>query len=383
MRDRPRPPKPAKPIEPEYVWGETPGGKPEIVWEHAARPLWAQVVPEADLVLLMGKDRMEARRASTGAVLWQQDAQDLPDELSADVRTIVLAFGANLVALDPATGATRWRKRPGGVITGLAGTPEALFVTTRGPLFAYERNSGHQLWRATSAWEPELNVYPEAGLLLSNDPETEAIRALDSARGTVGWEYSAEGQPVVAGPLLGETIAISAHGAGIAAVEIATGEVRWRLETGASFEAAGVRIGDTLFATDGTMHAVDVQTGEARWTRTLEDEDDRVFALRALDGELFAETWRGRLLAIDPADGSLKWERRLGQVHGMTGDANCLYLRVHVETPESRWSVLAIDRKDGELRWEMTARRQVPDVTRFGDLLVVELKNQVLALRPA
>jgi outer membrane protein assembly factor BamB len=286
------------------------------------------------------------------------------------------------MSLDPDTGAARWRQRPGGPITGIVTGADTVFVSTRGPLFALDRQTGRQRWRATCAWEPELRVYPEAGLLLVDDPETETIRALDVERGTVAWEFAAEGQPVVAGPQSRDLIAISAHGAGVAAVDVATGEPRWRLETGAAFESAGVLIGDTFLATDGTIHAVDARTGEARWTRRLEDEEDGVFTLRALDGELFAETWRGRLLSLDATDGSIRWDRRIGQVHGVTADAEALCLRVLVEEPVARWMVVSLARKSGELQWELNARRQVPDVTRFGDVLVVELKNQVLVLRP-
>jgi outer membrane protein assembly factor BamB len=188
---------------------------------------------------------------------------------------------------------------------------------------------------------------------------------------------------VVAGPLLPDAVAISGHAAGLAAVDTKSGEVRWSLVTERTFEAPGVRLGDTLFCTDGTLHALDAATGEARWQRTLEDEEDGFFALRVHRDVLYAETWRGRLLALNPGDGSLRWERLLGQAHGLTGDDRTLYLRVHVTEPVGRWVVLAVDLETGELRWELTARRMVPDVTRFGDVLVVELKNQVLALRVA
>ena len=382
MREKPRPPKAAKPQEPEYTWAESPAGQPTLVWEHAARPLWAQVLPELDLALLMEKERLEGRRVSTGAVLWQQTAQDLPDELAADGSGIILATGPSLISLDPATGAARWRQRPGGPITVLAIGADVVFVSTRGPLFALDRQTGRQRWRATCAWEPELSVYPEAGLLLVDDPETETIHALELERGTTAWEFSAEGQPVVAGPQFGGLIGISAHGAGVVAVDVATGEPRWRLQTGAAFESAGVVIGDMFVATDGKVRAVDARTGEPRWTCALQNEEDSVFTLRTLGEDLLAETWRGRLLSLDPADGSIRWERLLGQVHGITADADGLYLRAHVEEPVGRWLVAAVDRKNGDLRWELQARRQVPDVTRFGDVLVVELKNQVLVLRP-
>lgn len=381
MKDKQRPAKAPKVVEPEYTWGETPGGKPELIWEHAARPLWAQTVPAQDGVLLMEQERILYRRASSGEVLWQEAIRDFPDELAADADGLVIATGSSLVEVDPVSGKHRWRQRPGGPITGIALSSETAFVSSHGPLFALNRQNGQQRWRTPCAWEPELHTYPEVGLLLVDDPETETIRALDAATGIFRWEYKAEGQPVVAGPLLPDAIAISGHAAGLAAVDVQSGEVRWSLVTERTFEAPGVRLGDTLFCTDGTVHALDAATGEVRWQRTLEDDEDGVFTLRVHAGVLYAETWRGRLLALNPEDGTLRWERQLGQAHGLTGDERTLYLRVHVTEPVGRWIVLAVDRESGELRWELVARRMVPDVTRFGDVLVVELKNQVLTFR--
>ncbi|MGV3721848.1 MAG: PQQ-binding-like beta-propeller repeat protein [Actinomycetota bacterium] len=381
MRQNPRPGKPVKVAEPEYTWGETPGGRPELLWEHAARPLWAQAVPARDGMLLLEKDRMLYRRASTGEVLWQDTARELPDELAADTDSLVFAWDSHLEAREPDSGKVRWRQRPGGPITGVAVSPETVFASTKGPLFALNRADGKQRWRATCVWEPELRYYVESNLLAVDDPESESIRALDASTGTPLWEYSAPDQPVVAGPLTAGSLMISGHAAGVAAVDALSGEVRWRLVTERTFEAAAVDHGGALFCTDGTIHALDPATGEVRWRKELIDDEDGVFTLRADDDLLFAETWRGRLLALDPADGSLRWERQLGQVHGMTADQNTVYLRTHVEEPVARWSVVALDRTTGDLRWELIARRMVPDVNRIGDVMLVELKNQVLALR--
>jgi len=381
MKQYPRPGKPVKVAEPEYVWGETPGGQPELIWEHSARPLWAQTIAATDGVLLMEKDRMSFRRASTGKQLWQEAAQDLPDELLADADSLVIARDAHLEAREPDSGRVRWRQRPGGSITAVAVSPDTVFASTKGPLFALNRADGKPRWRATCAWEPELRFYPEAGLLAVDDPESETIRALDAATGTPLWTYTAREQPVVAGPLAAGALMISAHACGVAAVDAQSGEVRWQLVTERAFEAPAVDHNGTLFCTDGTIHALDPATGEVRWRRELVDDEDGVFTLRGHQDTLYAETWRGRLLALDPTDGSLRWERQLGQMHGLVGDTSSVYLRTHVEEPAARWTVVALDRATGELRWELNARRMVPDVNRFGDLLIVELKNQVLALR--
>ncbi|HTE17983.1 MAG TPA: PQQ-binding-like beta-propeller repeat protein, partial [Armatimonadota bacterium] len=291
MSPKPANPKPPKEIEPEYTWGETPGGQPRIVWEHSARPLWAQSVPERDGVLLMELERLLFRRASTGEKLWEQPAKAMPDELACDSRGVVLGSGQTLIEIDPESGAQRWRQRPGGPVTGVAVDADTVYASTRGPLFALDRRTGQVRWRSPCSWEPELHPHPEAGLLVVDDPETEAIQAYSAANGARRWEFSAEGQPVVAGPLAAGVLTVSAHEAGVAAVDAESGEVRWRLESEGAFEAPGVAHGDRLFFTDGTIHAVDAATGERVWHRALADEEEKVFSLRLDRGTLFAETW--------------------------------------------------------------------------------------------
>jgi outer membrane protein assembly factor BamB len=382
MPPRNRPPKPEKPREPEYVWGDTPAGPPTIVWEYPARPLWVQAMPERDGALLMERERMRFVRVSTGAPLWEQPLPEQPDEVAQDARGLILAGGAHLRELDPETGAQRWRQRPGGPITGLALDPAAAYVTTQGPLFALERADGSVRWRAASAWEPELDVHPDAGLLVVSDSNAEKIQLYRTADGARRWEYSADGQPLTAGPLTQGLLVLSCHADGAAGLDGETGEVRWRLESEGVFEAPGVALGDCTYLTDGTLYAVDTRSGAVQWRHALEDEDDKVFVVR-VDGDLLlAETWRGRLLAIDPADGSIRWERLLGQVHGMAADSRRLYLRVDTARAEAAWAVLSVDRSTGDLLWELRARRMVPDLTLIGGILLIELKNQVLAVRP-
>jgi len=381
MRPDARRPKPEKPREPEYTWGDCPAGAPPLLWQHAARPLWVQTAPERDSVLLMEKERLSFRQISTGAVLWEQAASDLPDEVAVDGASIVLALGRELRDLDPATGAPRWKQRPGGEITVLALDERTVYAATQGPLFVLDRATGKLRWRTPCGWEPELHPHPEAGLLVVDDAETESLRAYASEDGRHLWDYEAEGQPLVAGPLVQGLLFVSGHAAGVAAVEAQSGEVRWRLESEGAFEAAGVVSEAGLFFNDGTIYAVDPATGEVRWRRILADEDDKVFSIRLDGGALFAETWRGKLLALDPADGAVRWERTLGQVHGLTGDGRRFYVRTHIADPEERWAIFGVDRATGDLAWEIRARRLVPDLTEVEGVLVVELKNQVLALK--
>lgn len=385
-------PKSRKTPEPEYVWGELVSRHPEVVWEHSARPLWAQAVPAADAVFLIEKQRLLCRGLRDGELRWEQPAEAMPEELAVDAGAAAVAVGQDLRFLDLATGAQRWSKRLGGDANGLLSDGHTLYATavqrSRGVVFALQRDTGEIRWRAAADAEVEISVCPEANLLVLDDPDTEKVLAFDSRTGERRWEFGADGEPTVVGPLAGGVLLVSAYGAGVVGLDADTGEARWRLEGGGSFEAPAVVMGDRAYVTDGQAYALDPATGDVLWSREPADEEDRVYAIYAVGETLLAETWRGRLLSLDPLSGSLRWEASLGQVQGVTGDSRNLYFRLNrqqrsgPESVEEHWSVLAVERTTGEPQWELYARRQVPEITTVGDdRLVVELKNQVLVLR--
>ncbi len=374
-------PRKEKVLPPLFEWGECPAGQPPVLWEHSARPLWVQAVPERDAVLLIEKERLVGRRISTGKELWTQDGTTMPDDLAADGGGIVVCSGAHARELDPVDGSQRWRQRPGGPISGVAVDERNAYLATNGPLFALNREDGKMRWRAPCSAEPELHVHPEAGLLVVEESDEELIRTYRTEEGELAWEFSAEDEPVAAGPVVNGVLVVSAHGAGAAAVDAETGEVRWQLETERAFEARGVALGERVFLTDGQLHAVEAATGAEIWTRVLEDPDDAIFSVRSGAGRLFAETWSGRLLCLDPADGALRWERRLGQVHGLTADEKAVYVRVSRDPEPGGWAALCLDGATGDLRWEVRSPKLIPDITPVGDRVVLELRTQLLVLQ--
>ncbi len=105
--------------------------------------------------------------------------------------------------------------------------------------------------------------------------------------------------PVVAGPLL-----ISASGPKLHALDLATGQPRWTIDT-VGEAAALAWYGTRLVAAVGTEIRVWSADGQPAWQR---DVGARVIAPTATDAELiFAALAGNRLVALDAATGSEHW----------------------------------------------------------------------------
>lgn len=324
---------------------------------------------------------MEYRDSASGASVWQQPSSDFPDEMAVDAGGILLAYGQDLRALDPVTGADQWKRRIGGGVTTVALDGDLAYVATQRPLFALNRRDGSILWSGKSGSEPRLLPCPDAGILVVDNPETSTLQGLDRRTGHQRWEFSCEEQTVVAGALVGDVLCVSANEAGAVGVDVSSGAVRWRLEAEGAFEEPAVAVADRFYVTNGSVHALDAATGDVAWRYTTGNDEDKVFAVRAEGDSLLAETWKGRLIALDLQSGAPRWEQSLGQVHGTTGDARHLYVRVNRNDPAAAWAVLALDRQTGAPVWELRSTRLIPDVTCIDDVLLVELRAHVLALR--
>jgi len=100
--------------------------------------------------------------------------------------------------------------------------------------------------------------------------------------------------------------------------------------------------------TDPEISALDAQTGEARWTITLEDR--AVGPTTVADGTLFAGTDDGQVLAIDTTDGDTVWTRRLADnpVPPGTVAGDVLYLS------NTEGNLFALDVADGSEQWSTT-----------------------------
>jgi len=143
------------------------------------------------------------------------------------------------------------------------------------------------------------------------------------------WSYDV-GSPLWAGPTLaGHRLYAGAEDGTLHALDARTGKRRWTYRTGGAIRTRPVESRGALFfqADDGFLYKLDAENGRLAWrTRIVDEPIERLpfddpksrydrFGSDAAIGDrwLFIGTHDGKLLAIDPSDGSRIWTFHAGE----------------------------------------------------------------------
>ncbi|WP_431990559.1 protein kinase domain-containing protein [Streptomyces albogriseolus] len=307
-----------------------------------------------------------------GRTVWRHDAapgttRSEPPVLSAGLLHPSLDRIGDLEALDPATGEPVWQLEDTPDYDGVRAVGDALLLTrSDGMVTGVDSASGEIRWSRripgqavpyfTSFGEEEPSAYATS---VSADGNPTRVTAVDPVTGDVRWDAELEGAltPVGAAdghvylvadgavhgdagavvrftPGTGEsrrvtlpvpvpeavagvhdgTVYLMGAGGSLAAVDLAAGEQRWRLETGVSRGSVPVSDGRHVYvaAPDGRLLGVDARKGKllGQTRPRLGPQSDRVPATLAapvLAGDrVYASAPDGTVFAVD-ADDPAAW----------------------------------------------------------------------------
>lgn len=194
----------------------------------------------------------------------------------------------------------------------------------------------------------------EDGVLLGN--EAGALVRL-GRNGEPVWRVGL-GREVAARPAVsGDAVLAGTVGGDLVHLALSDGKERWRLTgqppvlTPLVADAASVY----MVAPDGAVRAHALDSGEVRWRRPApKAEEAHIDASRPLPepvlagGRLVVALGDAGLVALNPADGAVKWRLPVAQVLGMEASGEVL----SVSTRDGK--VLALGVGDGAKRWEAT-----------------------------
>jgi len=153
------------------------------------------------------------------------------------------------------------------------------------------------------------------------------LYALDRASGKPVWQFAAGG-PVHSSPAVARGLVVAATlGGRIFAVSESSGALRWSIQTGATLPKNISPAGDWDFyvsspvvvdrtivigAGDGNVYALDLTTGQERWRVKTGGKVRATPSVK--DGIVVVGGWDGRVYAIELATGKMRW------VHHTVGD---------------------------------------------------------------
>lgn len=235
--------------------------------------------------------------APSGALLWQVDLTP-PDArredasgggLASDGRTVYVTTGYGRIhALDASTGAERWVQdvnAPAGVAPTIAG--DLLYIVSRDSrVRALETATGRIRWQMAAT--PAVSTYAAggagvamgSGMVVVPFPSGE-LRGIFPSGGMQRWAQ------VVAGSRAGQS-------GGISATDISGGPVV---------------VGNTAYVANagGYMAAIDVTTGDRRWTAS----EGSAGGLSVAGGSVFVVNDVNQLVRLSAADGQVIWRVQL------------------------------------------------------------------------
>lgn len=195
-----------------------------------------------------------------------------------------------------------------------------LYMAAGSNVYAFDPDSGEQLWQTSVENGTSSGIAYDDGTLYVPGDST-SLYALDATTGTQQWAYET-GESIVYSPVVADgkvfVPSTTLGGSGVlAAVEASSGNEAWTepIDLGISGTPA-VSDGTVYYAGSDGVTAIDTD-GNEKWaapaaiTRGVEistDGDTVYYTEDGAEGGQGIEQVNARLVAINPADGSEKWE---------------------------------------------------------------------------
>lgn len=243
----------------------------------------------------------------------------------ADGIAIAGSYDGIVVAAAADTGDERWRFQ---AETSFFGSPAVVDGTvylgdTGGHLYALGAVDGEERWRFVvgEGFERAFSspavvdgiVYCVSGSRRVG--EGALLHAVDAVAGEERWRYTPDnGTTLRATPVVAAgSVYVATRGNLLCAVDAASGEERERFDLGVATQTELAVVGGIAYlgTSDGELHALDVATGQRRWSRRLSSTGLRS-APTVAAGVVYIGDDDGTIYAIDAHSGAQQWRARVG-----------------------------------------------------------------------
>jgi outer membrane protein assembly factor BamB len=258
----------------------------------------------------------------------------------------------------------------------------------RVPLVAFSDLEPRSRTRATPVYDPTAGVLYVGSL----DRGVYAIRAVD---GAVLWRFQTLGGVEGTPTLHNGTLYIGSGDGALYALNASDGSMRWRFATVAEIVHAPLVDGDSVFVVNGddTVFSVNRANGEQRWRYRREPPGGITggghAGLLHARNRLYTGFADGHIVALDPAEGGVVWERDTGVDSEGADGANEAHRTIDVDTTpvladgnlfaaSYTAGLYALDPDSGSVRWRVDRLLNVSAIVGDGRYLYVTSANSGL-----
>ncbi len=296
------------------------------------------------------------------------------------------SFDGLIHAIDPATGAERWRydtHRCGWSSPALAGG--LLFATSigdshcsalrNGEIVALSARTGRVRWRRTVALT-ESSPLAADGTVYFGDTSG-VVHAVVAATGAERWSYDT-GSPVKGAPALaGGRLFVGNYGGSVYALDPRTGKLVWQSGGHGAMYSSPAVVGGRVYigSISGPVLAFSARTGSELWNFAARD---RVYASPAVwRGIVLVGSYDDTFYAINGATGTLRWDFHAGAP--ISGAASVIDGVVYFSTFAHK--TYALDAATGRRLETWNDGDYSPAIAAYGRLFLVGL-GRIYALTP-
>jgi outer membrane protein assembly factor BamB len=255
-------------------------------------------------------------------------------------------------------------------------------ATLAGAIQARAADSGAVLWKTETGLRLSGGPGVGEGTLVVGSLDGEVL-ALNPDNGVERWRAAASSE-VITRPAIARGIAVVRSNDGrVFGFNITDGSRRWVYDRGLPSltlrgNSAPVIAGSSVYLgyDSGDVVALRLEDGGLQWEQRVAEAEGRTELERMVDidgelvataGELYAASYKGQVMALDPGSGRPLWNRDLVVFTGLTLAADRLLLS------DRNGTVWALDRRSGAALWrhDGLAHRWLTTPAVHGDYAVV------------
>lgn len=293
-------------------------------------------------------------------------------------RVLVATRKGEVHTIELETGRGRGFKRMGEAIEATPLIHQGLlFVPTswgEKSLVAFDLTKGVISWRYRGVpFETSLIAYGES--IVGVDVEGN-VRAHNAQTGILEWEHAlGDRVSVSASPVQPDedTMIIVTDKGMVHQFNLADHALQWSASAGDPVMTTPNVSGDHLFlsTTRGRLVAMDLRNQSIRWTFDVQRADARIGAVAATEDVIVFGDTGGTIRGLDPHDASLRWSLQLDDV--ATSAPQIVGDRVFVGTLGKQLLALSLD--DGQVQWQTEMKGRIKSAMAVSDAGLIVLSE--------